>query len=88
MKRKALFAGTSYPSGKNELNDLIKKFEQDNIKYFSRAVIVPHAGYKYSGKLTSSGIQHLKKDLTGYIIRIVTGENKGGAIKHLLQFQL
>lgn len=68
MKRKALFAGTFYPSDKNELNDLIKNFEQDNIKYFSRAVIVPHAGYKYSGKLTSSGIQHLKKDLKNIFI--------------------
>ena len=33
-------------------------------------------------------VQHFKKDLAGYIIRIVTGEDKRSAVKQLLQFQL
>ena len=55
------YAGTFYPEDKSELLDLIESFEEKEPKYHSKAVIVPHAGFIYSGKLTARGINHLDK---------------------------
>ncbi len=60
MKKQTTAAGSFYPSNKIELQDLIDSYKIKTPKYLSNAVIVPHAGYKYSGKLTASGLQHLK----------------------------
>ena len=62
MKKKATAAGTFYPADKTELKNLIRNFKIEEPKYLSRAVIVPHAGYLYSGRLAANGIQHLKKN--------------------------
>ena len=62
MKKRASAAGTFYPSEKHELEQLIESFRIKEPEYYSRAVIIPHAGYVYSGKLAAKGIQQLKKD--------------------------
>ena len=57
-------AGTFYPESEKELSSLIENFAQNNRKqyeYSSRAIIVPHAGYFYSGQLASEGFQYLNK---------------------------
>ena len=53
---------TTTLSDKEDLKRLIQEFTIEPPKYKSRAVIVPHAGYKYSGRLAAEGIQHLKSD--------------------------
>lgn len=68
MIKKCIASGYFYPSDKNELTNLILSYEIEEPKYYTRAIIVPHAGYKYSGKLAASGIQHLKKDIKNIFI--------------------
>lgn len=68
MKKKSSAAGTFYPAAKEELLDLIKNFEIEPPAYNSRAIIVPHAGYIYSGELAAKGIQHLKKEAKNVFI--------------------
>lgn len=68
MKKHSIAAGTFYPADRNELANLISDYQKDNVKYYSRAVIVPHAGYKYCGKLISSSIQHLKPNAQNIFI--------------------
>lgn len=68
MKKTATGAGSFYPSDKQELERLISEFDIESPKYFSRAVIVPHAGYKYSGKLSASGIKHLDPNIKNIFI--------------------
>ncbi len=68
MKKRASSAGTFYPADKTELENLIKNFKIEELKYLSRAVIVPHAGYLYSGRLAANGIQHLKRDAKNVFI--------------------
>ena len=68
MKKRASAAGTFYPSDKTELENFIKSYEIDNPKYNSRGVIVPHAGYMYSGRLAANGIQHLKRNAKNVFI--------------------
>lgn len=64
-------AGKFYTSGKEELVAQIETFSKNfsnHYEYRSRAVIVPHAGYYYSGMLAYSGIKHLKKDVKNVFI--------------------
>ncbi len=68
MKKRATAAGTFYPAGKTELENLIKSYEIKEPKYYSRAVIVPHAGYAYSGMLSANGIQRIKKEAKNVFI--------------------
>lgn len=68
MKKHTTAAGRFYPSYRNELTNLIADYKKEGIKYHSRAIIVPHAGYAYSGKLAASGIQHLKPDAKNIFI--------------------
>ena len=68
MKKRSSSAGTFYPAGKTELENLIKSYEIKEPKYYSRAVIVPHAGYAYSGRLSANGIQRIKKEAKNVFI--------------------
>lgn len=55
-------AGRFYPADKNELFDVIDEFyskTNKNSHYCSQAVIVPHAGYIFSGELAAKGFQYL-----------------------------
>lgn len=64
-------AGKFYTANKEELLTEIETFASSfarHYEYRSRAVIVPHAGYYYSGMLAYSGIRHLKKDVKNVFI--------------------
>lgn len=68
MKIKAFGAGTFYPAEKTEFEKFIRECNLPEPKYYTRAVIVPHAGYKYSGKLCANGIKRLKRDAENVFI--------------------
>lgn len=69
--KKPSVAGQFYTENKELLQKEIISFDE-NVKkecdYETRAVIVPHAGHKYSGTLAVKGIKYLKKDLETVII--------------------
>ncbi|HNW26458.1 MAG TPA: AmmeMemoRadiSam system protein B [Candidatus Gastranaerophilaceae bacterium] len=57
-------AGKFYTNNKNELVSQLNQFKSNcmgDYKYQSRAVIVPHAGYVYSGQLAYEGISCISK---------------------------
>lgn len=59
-------AGQFYSADREELSAKINSYYENNTKecdYEARAIIVPHAGHEYSGKLAAKGFQYLKKDL-------------------------
>jgi AmmeMemoRadiSam system protein B len=56
-------AGMFYPSDKNDLQDMVYDFvESGKIKEKTRAIIVPHAGYVYSGEIAGSGYKALENN--------------------------
>jgi len=64
-------AGTFYPAEPAELNRQIGDFEKNNKNTYevsSRAVIVPHAGLVYSGRLAFEGINQLDKNIKNIFI--------------------
>jgi len=64
-------AGKFYVSDKNELMNQLNFFEKNNphdYGYKTRAIIVPHAGYEYSGQLASEGFQYLDKSVKNVFI--------------------
>lgn len=81
MLRKAVVSGQFYPDSVSELKRTIEEFSQKgSAKNYAYALIVPHAGYAYSGKVAVSTVNKVipKKRLvilgpnhTGY------GENFG-----------
>ena len=62
--------GMFYPKTKEELNIFFDNFEKNMFtsKEKSRAVIAPHAGYVYSGKLAFNIINCLKKEIENIFI--------------------
>ena len=56
-------AGMFYPADKEELKNLIESFKTKETSTPTRAVIVPHAGLIYSGKLAYKGIFQLSKEI-------------------------
>lgn len=64
-------AGRFYTSNKVELNAQLDNFF-DNVpvecEYKSRAIIVPHAGYEYSGQLAAKGFQYLGTNIKNVFI--------------------
>ena len=62
-------AGLFYPSEMGELAELIKKFASGKeIFYKSKGIIVPHAGYQYSGHAMNYGYEHLRFSENVFII--------------------
>jgi AmmeMemoRadiSam system protein B/AmmeMemoRadiSam system protein A len=62
--RPASVAGKFYPEDRDELANFLENCEENMRKqydYSARAIIVPHAGYVYSGQLASEGFQYLNK---------------------------
>ncbi|MCR5260841.1 MAG: AmmeMemoRadiSam system protein B [Candidatus Gastranaerophilales bacterium] len=58
--------GQFYSADKEQLATNIESYLVNTVKecqYFSRAIIVPHAGHEYSGRIAAKGFQYLKKDL-------------------------
>ena len=69
MNKEADFAGTFYPVDADKLNELLDSYKQNiNIDYRSKAVIVPHAGYVYSGHAAMAGFQYLEPSENIFII--------------------
>ncbi len=62
-------AGLFYPSEMNELDEVIKKFASGKEPlYKSKAIIVPHAGYQFSGHAMNYGFEHFKFEDNVFII--------------------
>lgn len=64
-------AGKFYTSDKLELLSQIEQFKKNNKKDYTietRGVIVPHAGYYYSGQIASEGLQYLDKNVENVFI--------------------
>lgn len=64
-------AGKFYTEDKKELLNELNEYERKNVKeynYTSRAIIVPHAGYFFSGKLASKGFQYLDREVKNIFI--------------------
>lgn len=63
--RKPLYAGSFYPSEKKLLSEMIntflKKSAQKKVNGKLRALVVPHAGYVYSGQVAAFAFSALKK---------------------------
>ena len=64
-------AGKFYTNNKDELSAQIDFFIANNThdyKYNTRAIIVPHAGYMYSGQLACNGFQYLDKTVKNVFV--------------------
>jgi hypothetical protein len=61
MIRKAIVNGQFYPGRKEDLDTLIKKLSPEKVQSRCRAkgVIVPHAGYPFSGKVATAAISKI-----------------------------
>ncbi len=71
MKIKSTYcAGSFYPAEEKEIIDLFNSFSNGiEANYNSRMIIVPHAGYVYSGALAYKGFCYLDKNVKNiYII--------------------
>lgn len=69
--KSAIVSGTFYPDDKNALTEVIKTFNTHTKKEYnitSRAIIVPHAGYIYSGLLACEGFHYLDKNVKNIFI--------------------
>jgi MEMO1 family protein len=68
VDRQPFAAGKFYPADKETLkNDLSKLFEEcvkPSSKNKVRAIITPHAGYVYSGKIAASAFSQIDRDAT------------------------
>lgn len=64
-------AGKFYTNIKSELNAQLDYFSENaksECDYKSRAIIVPHAGYEYSGQLAAKGFEYLDKRVKNLFI--------------------
>ena len=69
--KKPSVAGMFYSKNKEQLQSQIEYFKNINkntYEYKSRAVIVPHAGLMYSGRLAFEGISQIDKDVKNIFI--------------------
>ena len=79
--RKTVVSGSFYPNDKDELEDLIKSFSnninknQDNEFKHINAIISPHAGYIYSGKLCNLSFSKASKQNPKRVIIIGPSHN-------------
>lgn len=64
MVRQPAVAGLFYPKDKEQLRSLVRKFleqsKETNVEGELKALIVPHAGYVYSGIVAAAGFKLLK----------------------------
>jgi MEMO1 family protein len=63
MNRQPAVAGTFYPANSKQLHLMLDQYltEAKNHIKVPKAMIVPHAGYKYSGPIAASAYARLKK---------------------------
>ncbi|MFH1641344.1 MAG: AmmeMemoRadiSam system protein B [Nanoarchaeota archaeon] len=81
--RSAVVAGSWYPGDKAALDSAINGYFNNSIDVSIngdvKALIVPHAGYVYSGQVASNGYNQLNKNYTKIII-IGTNHAQGAAV--------
>ncbi len=73
LVRKAQIAGTFYPEDKEELESSLKQmlaYHQDLVIENIYGIIVPHAGYMYSGKIAAKAYQQISNQIFDNIIVI------------------
>lgn len=76
MNKKAGFAGMFYPDIPDELTNLINSYKTETeADYKTKAIIVPHAGFVYSGHAAMAGFQHLEASENIFIIAPSHHEN-------------
>ena len=69
MNKKPNFAGSFYPADAGELNKLLDSYKQsDKMTFKSKAIIVPHAGYQFSGHAAMSAYQHFEPSENIFVI--------------------
>ena len=69
MNKEPLFAGTFYPAEADALNKLLDSYkEPGKVKYKSKAIIVPHAAYIYSGHSAMAAYQCFEPSENIFII--------------------
>jgi len=70
--RQPAVEGMFYPSDERELQNLIKSYLNEAVPadYVPKALIVPHAGYVYSGSIAASGYRLIRK-IANRIHRVV-----------------
>ncbi len=69
MNKEPLYAGSFYPADPDELNRLLDSYkEPDKVKYKSKAIIVPHAAYMYSGHCAMTAYQCFEPSENIFII--------------------
>ena len=69
--KESSIAGTFYSNDTVNLINQIESFKQDNKNYYdvpTRAIIVPHAGLVFSGRLAYEGINQLDKNIKNLFI--------------------
>lgn len=69
--KKSNVAGMFYPAEKEELISMIADFaskEEKSSPYFSRLIVVPHAGLIYSGALAAQGYKYFGKNIKNIFI--------------------
>lgn len=70
MNKKATFAGLFYPEKPEDITELFSSYKRDfgEAVYKSKAIIVPHAGYIFSGHAAMKAFQHFKLSDNIFII--------------------
>lgn len=59
MIRKPVVNGTFYPANKKDIDDLIESYTPTkSTKISAKGLILPHAGYIYSGKVATATVSH------------------------------
>ncbi len=71
FERDPYVSGQFYPSNVNELNRMLSGFIDTTLeKYDAKILIVPHAGYVYSGSIAGKGFSSVKTDNIKHVILI------------------
>lgn len=70
MDKESVFAGSFYPADTTELSNLIDSFYNggSSVECKSKAIIVPHAGYVYSGHAALAAYKYLEPNENIFII--------------------
>jgi len=80
VHRQPAFAGSFYPAGKQALEsglaDLFRQAKPVKFDGNIRCMIIPHAGYVYSGKVAASGIASIPRDATYENIFLIASSHR------------
>jgi len=96
MIREPAFSGSFYPSDPNELRSLASRFVQQaslaEPQGILRGLVVPHAGYRYSGAIAGSAYKLLQASANGIGRVLLLGPSHqtfftGIALSHAVSFR-